>query len=56
MAPTVSDWPSPNSTGFIVMAPGFPFIMIIGILAAIAIPAYNDYTVRAKTHEAFTLG
>jgi len=27
------------------------FIFIIGILAAISIPAYQDYTVRAKVHE-----
>jgi type IV pilus assembly protein PilA len=26
-------------------------IAIIGILAAIALPAYQDYTVRAKTSE-----
>ncbi len=48
--------PPPNGTGVIVMALVFPFIMILGLLAAIAIPAYNDYTVRAKTQEAFVLG
>jgi type IV pilus assembly protein PilA len=30
-------------------------VAIIGILAAIAIPAYQDYTVRAKVTEALTL-
>jgi len=30
-------------------------VAIIGILAAVAIPAYGDYTARAQTAEAFTL-
>lgn len=30
-------------------------VAIIGILAAIAIPAYQDYVTRAQTAEAFTL-
>lgn len=30
-------------------------VAIIGILAAIAIPAYQDYTVRARVSEGFTL-
>lgn len=30
-------------------------VAIIGILAAIAVPAYQDYTVKAKASEAFTL-
>lgn len=30
-------------------------VAIIGILAAIAIPAYQDYTVRARLTEAFSL-
>ena len=30
-------------------------VAIIGILAAVAIPAYGDYTARAQASEAFTL-
>ena len=30
-------------------------VAIIGILAAIAIPAYSDYTARAQASEAFTM-
>jgi type IV pilus assembly protein PilA len=31
-------------------------VAIIGILAAIALPAYQDYTIRARTSEALALG
>ena len=30
-------------------------VAIIGILAAVALPAYQDYTIRAKVTEGFTL-
>jgi type IV pilus assembly protein PilA len=33
----------------------FPMIVFIGILAAIAIPAYRDYTVRARVSEGLSL-
>jgi Tfp pilus assembly protein PilE len=34
----------------------FVFVAIIGILAAIAIPAYQDYTTKARTVQAVTFG
>ena len=39
--------PPPNSTGVIVVAWFLPVIFILGIVAAVALPAYRDYTVRA---------
>ncbi|WP_043308177.1 DUF805 domain-containing protein [Pseudomonas sp. ML96] len=39
--------PPPNSTGVVVLAWTGLLVPIIGILAAIAIPAYHDYTERA---------
>lgn len=44
--------PSPNPTWVKVCAFGVPvFVMVIGILAAIAIPAYQDYVHRAKLQQ-----
>ena len=40
--------PAPNTKGVIAAAWLVPGLAIVGILAAIAIPAYQDYTVRAK--------
>ncbi len=40
--------PSKNSTLVVVGALLLPAIAVIGILAAIAIPAYQDYTIRAN--------
>ncbi len=42
------DPPPPNSTGVILLALVLPLVFIIGILAAIAIPAYQNYTESAR--------
>ena len=39
--------PPPNTTGAIVLACVLPVIVVLGIVAAIAIPAYQDYVHRA---------
>jgi uncharacterized membrane protein YhaH (DUF805 family) len=38
----------PNSTLAVILALVVPIIALVGILAAIAIPAYQDYTKRAQ--------
>jgi len=38
----------PNSKLAVVLACIIPFVMIVGILAAIALPAYQDYVSRAE--------
>jgi type IV pilus assembly protein PilA len=47
--------PPPNTAGVIVLACIFPFVFVVGILAAIAIPAYQDYTIRAQVSEGLNL-
>ena len=44
--------PPPNGVGVIIGAWLLPVIAVIGILAAIAIPAYQQYTVKAKAAQA----
>jgi uncharacterized membrane protein YhaH (DUF805 family) len=39
--------PPPNTAGAVILACILPIIVIVGILAAIAIPAYQDYAQRA---------
>lgn len=40
--------PGPNSGLVVIAALILPLIAIVGILAAIALPAYQDYTLRAQ--------
>lgn len=42
------DPPPPNTTGVILLASILPAVMIVGIIAAIAIPAYHSYVERAR--------
>ena len=41
----------PNSTGVVILALLLPVLFFGGILAAIALPAYQDYTKRARMVE-----
>lgn len=41
--------PPPNGTGVVVGALLFPLLFVIGIVAAVALPAYQDYAKRAAT-------
>ncbi|NML43683.1 DUF805 domain-containing protein [Ramlibacter sp. G-1-2-2] len=41
--------PPPNTLGVKILGWMFPVIMLIGVLAAIALPAYQDYVKRTKT-------
>jgi uncharacterized membrane protein YhaH (DUF805 family) len=43
--------PPPNTMGAVVVACILPIIMIVGIVAAVAIPAYQDYAQRAATEQ-----
>jgi uncharacterized membrane protein YhaH (DUF805 family) len=47
--------PPPNTAGVIALACILPFVGIIGVLAAIAVPAYQDYTIRAQVSEGLNL-
>lgn len=47
--------PPPNTAGVIVLALIVPAFAIVGILAAISIPAYQDYTIRAQVSEGLAL-
>jgi uncharacterized membrane protein YhaH (DUF805 family) len=40
--------PPPNTTGVVILAMILPLIFILGIVAAIAIPAYQDYAKRGR--------
>ena len=43
--------PPPNTMGVKILAWLFPLIMIVGVVAAIAIPAYQSYVKRAQAVE-----
>lgn len=47
--------PPPNTVGVILLACVVPLVAVIGIVAAIAIPAYQDYTIRAQVSEGLNL-
>lgn len=50
----VNKWgnpPPPNKTWNVILALFMPVIAILGIVAAIALPAYQDYTQRAQSAE-----
>ena len=47
--------PPPNTTGVIMLACIVPLLAVVGILAAIAIPAYQDYSIRAQVSEGLNL-
>jgi len=40
--------PPPNGTGVVLVSLVVPLVFVVGIVAAIAIPAYQDYTLRAQ--------
>ncbi len=44
--------PPPNTTGVRILAFLLPVVCIIGIVAAITIPAYNSYVVKARAAQA----
>jgi len=48
--------PPPNTTGAVVLACILPVIMVVGIVAAVAIPAYQDYVQRAAESTQQTQG
>ena len=45
-----------RSTVVVLVVAFFAFIVVVGILAAIALPAYQDYTRRAKVAEGIRMG
>jgi uncharacterized membrane protein YhaH (DUF805 family) len=43
--------PPPNGAGVVVLALIFPILAVVGIVAAIALPAYQDYVKRAQVQQ-----
>ena len=48
--------PPPNTMGAVVLACILPLVMVVGIVAAVAIPAYQDYVERAAASTEQTQG
>ena len=44
--------PPPNTLGVKIIACVFPMVMVVGIVAAIALPAYQQYTMKARAAQA----
>ena len=47
--------PPPNGVGAVLVACILPLLFTVGMLAAIAIPAYQDYSIRAQVSEGLNL-
>lgn len=43
--------PPPNGVGVIILALVFPILAVLGIVAAVALPAYQDYVKRAQMQQ-----
>ncbi len=46
---------SPGAAAGVMAGGGFLYIFVLGVLAAIAIPAYQDFTIRAQVTEGLNL-
>ena len=43
--------PPPNGAGVVILALIIPIVFVLGVVAAIAIPAYQDYVKRAQVQQ-----
>lgn len=44
--------PPPNTLGVKILGAAFPLIFVVGILAAVALPAYQQYAAKARAAQA----